>query len=434
MKTTPPRWIGVAAVFTAALVAAPHATLATEPRRPSEPSVTLPPPEPAPKATLATPVEVDLLIGYTDRVRRAHGERLGDFAAELVDYTNASFERSGIAVRLRLVATERSSYRSTRNAWEDLPHVRDPEGAAADLHRAREQHQADLMVLLVEPHGGTPCGGAYMLTPGGQANDTWAVGVVAHQWAARNRNWESCFAHEIGHLFGGGHAPDNQSDPVAPDAYGYCDTTHRFKTAMVYNNRADCPTATGHFSNPHVSWRGYPTSTVEQHNDARMMNLAAPYIANFRGEVLPEPNRPLLSGHAISPTRSGATGFVRIENLSPGAGTVDIRVSDEEGTFYPTVTVNIGARGVTTVRLDAIADEIGPTEGAWVLHGSTMLEVRGAAYAYGPGWLARTDILLPPTTIFRAYGPIGRGSSTRRRTKPSAACSTYATPSRMMSK
>jgi hypothetical protein len=370
---------------------------ATEPARyDPQGSAPLSAPFAAPKAGPGETVEVTLLVGYTATVERRRGRRLSAFIEELVDYTNETFERSRIPARLRLVGTARTTYRETRDPERDFYRLFETDdGHADDLHVRRDELEADLVILLVEADPGQECGMAFLIEPGFSDNDRYAVGVVAHQWAARNGNWESCFTHEIGHLFSAHHAPDNASGPAAPDGHGLCHRRNpRFHTAMVYNNRPECRPAIGHFSNPDVLWRGVPTGTVERHNNARVMTVTARELAEFRGEPLPEVNRHALSYHAISPSRPGATGFVRIENFSDRAGTVAIQVSDDAGDFYPPFNVDVGPLAVTTMYLSDIAAEIGETEGAWVLHSESTLHVRGAAYAFGPYWLARTDVLL----------------------------------------
>ena len=387
------RWGFVAGVLLTSGVSA------TEPARyiPGDPLVLPPKADAVPGPPETT--EVTLLVGYTATVERRRGRRLAAFVRGLVAYTNESFERSRIPARLRLVGTVRTDYRETGDPERDFPRLFDPSDRHADdLHVHRDELEADLIILLVHANPGEECGIAYLIQPGHSGNDRYGVGVVAHQWAARDsRDWESCFAHEVGHLFSGHHAPDNAPDPVAPDAHGYCHRSNpRFHTILVYNNRPDCPIAIGHFSNPDVAWRGVSTGSMERHNNARVMTSTARELAGFRGEPLPEVNRVALSYLAISPERLGATGFVRFENLGARAGTVDIRVSDADGTFYPPVTVDVAALAVTTVRLSAIADEIGETAGAWVLHSASTLDLRSlGAYAYGPEWLARTDLRLP---------------------------------------
>ena len=386
----------------ALLASATLPALATEPVRvPQYPTA------PAAKAQsdryLGDIDEVDVLVGYTRTVASRRGRRLTAFVQELIDYTNAAFERSRISARLRLVGTHLTSYRENGNSDFDLEPLTDPnDGLADDLHRRRDELGADLIVLLVHNNPGESCGISHLLDSGYVYAHRYAVAVVAHQWAARgsiDRNWESCFAHEVGHLFGAHHQPKVSTHPQAPYAHALCRTqAPRFRTMVAYNR--GCPTPTGHFSNPDVRWRGHPTGDVDRRDNARWMNILAPQLAAFRDRVdaSPEPNRIALSWHAISPTRAGATGFVRLENLTERAGNVDVRVIDERGAEYPPVTIRLQPRQIRSLRLADIADDIGTTHGAWSLHGTTHLDLRAFAYAYGPGWLARTDLSVPGTS------------------------------------
>ena len=387
-----------AAIMGAALLP----TFATEPvRAPAYPTA------PAAKAQSDTYLgeidEVDVLVGYTGTVASRRGRGLQRFIEELIDYTNAAFERSRVSARLRLVGTHRTSYRENGNSDYDLAPLTDPSyGHADDLHRRRDELGADLVVLLVHNHPDEACGISHLLDSGYAYAHRYAFAVVAHQWAARgsiDRNWESCFAHEVAHLFGAQHQPEVSTHPQAPYAHAYCRTgSPRFRTIVAYNR--GCPTPTGHFSNPDVRWRGHPTGDADQRDNARWMNILAPQLAAFRerADAPPEPNRIVLSWHAISPTRAGATGFVRLENLTQSAGDVDVRVIDDRGEQYPPVTLRLQPRQVRSLRLADIADDIGPTHGAGNLHAITHLEIRAAAYAYGPGWLTRTDLQVPATS------------------------------------
>ena len=401
------------AILACALALVGFAAFATEPTRYTPGSPLLPAPKAEAPLAPGETVEVTLLVGYTATVARHRGRGLNAYIQELVDYTNASFARSQIPARLRLVGTARTTYRDTGDPSTDFYRLTDPaDGHADDLHARRDEVKADLVILLMHARRGQECGISWLIEPGHAGNDRYGFGVVAHQWAARgsiDRNWESCFAHEIGHLFGGHHHPDNVrvNPAVAPYAHGYCHSrSPRFHTIMVWNNRRECITPIGHFSNPHVTWRSTPTGTVETHNNARIMSAQVHELAGFRGDDLgpeePDPDDPdprirrvALTYYAISPTRPGAAGFVRIENLSDRDGTVDIRVSDDEGTFYPSFTIALDALAVTTLRVADIAERIGPSVGPLVLHSASTLEIRGAAYAYGPYWLTRTDVHLP---------------------------------------
>ena len=75
----------------------------------------------------------------------------------------------------------------------------------------------------------------------------------------------------------------------------------------------------GHFSNPDVRYQGVPTGTAER-NNARVMNLAAPIVANFRGPCVSTPTAPCLTDNRfrveVTWTTAEETGAAQLATLS----------------------------------------------------------------------------------------------------------------------
>ena len=370
---------------------------ATEPLRYVQPPHEAPEHQTAPtqpKLLPSGPVEVDILVGYTEAVADALGDRLPAFVEGLVKYTNEALARSDIAHRLRLIGLVSTDYRETGISKLDIDRLQIPDdGHADDLHLARNELGADIVALLIEVLPGTSCGTAYLYDE--RFGDRFGFTVLAYSGAARGAegsDWESCFAHEVAHLLGAHHQPRVvRHPPIAPDGHAYCRTTGspRFRTIVAYDE--GCPVPSGHYSNPDVSWQGHPTGTRERHNNARVMSVTAPVVAAYRPREPVDITTPLslgkpLSWYVVPPRGSDAPGFIRVENLS-----------DATGVIAQSFPVDLDARAVRSVRVGDIAQAIGPTEGGWVLY-HTMPQgfvVTAHAYARGPGWIARTDRLLP---------------------------------------
>ena len=339
------------------------------------------------------------------RSRRRLGEQLPVFVNGLVDYTNTAMERSGIEHRLRLAGLARTSYRETGLSKLDIARLQVPDdGHADDLHLARNELGADIIALLIKVLPGTSCGTAYLYDRRG--GDRLGFTVLAYSGAARGpegSEWGSCFAHEIAHLLGAHHQPEvARLPPVAADGYAYCHATGetRYRTIVAYDE--GCPTPIDHYSNPDVFWRGHPTGIRGRHNNAGVMAATAPAVAAYRPREPVHIETPItlgrpLSWHVISPHRPGATGFIRLVNLSNAAGRIDLHVMDATGTFARTYPVDLDTRAARNVQIGDIAEAIGPTEGSWILY-HTMPQgfvMTAHAYVRGSGWVARTDELLP---------------------------------------
>ena len=96
--------------------------------------------------------------------------------------------------------------------------------------------------------------------------------------------------HELGHNMAAHHDRANAgSTPAYPYAYGWVSTSGDFRTVMAYDNAA-CPggscSPVPYFSNPDVSYLGYPTGRPEGAADAadnrKTLNNTGPTVAGFR--------------------------------------------------------------------------------------------------------------------------------------------------------
>lgn len=210
----------------------------------------------------------DGMVAYSDNVRVAMGSTNAVLAEiqQTVDVTNASYSRSGIAARYRLVWRGEVNYSETGNSSTDLSQLRDPsDGVLDSLHTTRDSVNADVCTLWVDSLDA--CGRGYCTA--GRAD---AFNVV--QWGCAADNFSQ--PHEIGHNQGCDHNVEDGGGNCGAYSYSY---GHRFfaggngyRTIMAYNNAAEDYTRIGYFSNPDVTFLGVATGSATHDNERTINN------------------------------------------------------------------------------------------------------------------------------------------------------------------
>ena len=222
---------------------------------------------------------IGVIVPYTPEV--AAGTADPALLARLsVDQANASYVQSGVAVQLELVHTYQTSTLSAGDMGLDLQRLRTHGDRYFDEVRDLRYSKGGDLVVLLGPDSvvyGT-CG----LATGVSADDASAFAVVAYDCATASYS----FAHEVGHLQGARHNPENDG-ASSPFAYGHgtTDTANGFRTVMGYN-RAACPDGWCEkllsWSSPDVLHQGLPTGDADVRDNARVLRETAAGIAAFR--------------------------------------------------------------------------------------------------------------------------------------------------------
>jgi hypothetical protein len=232
-------------------------------------------------AAAAGDAVVDLLVVYTSAAKTQEG---GQAAMEAlialgVDSANQAYSNSQIAMQLRLVHTAEVAYTESGAIDADLTRLRSTTDRIMDqVHQLRNQHNADLVALIVDDGGGF-CGIAYVMANGPRA------GFASSAFSVTARD---CVAHELGHNMGNAHDRATGGTGVSPYSYGYRDEIGKFRTIMAYA----CPTMScprvKYFSNPRLLYNGRPLgidhtlNPTNSADNARSMNDVRQIVAAWR--------------------------------------------------------------------------------------------------------------------------------------------------------
>ena len=244
------------------------------------------------------PSTIDIMVVYTDD---AASSSIGAQIQYAIDVTNATYEKSFIAQRLRLVHTAQVNYAETGNADATLL---DFTLNMPEVQAWRDKYRADIVSLWVE--GTMDCRDWDLLCLfGGTAGIGWLWG--AHNVVMRNyASDDFVLAHESGHNMGAGHdihTPEHAGH--FPYSHGYvwtgwtgflwyCRPTVMAYSDYCYNNGYWLTTERiGRWSNPDIDWRvceaaGWPCTNWTRIGDpdvadnARTLNETAYEVANFR--------------------------------------------------------------------------------------------------------------------------------------------------------
>lgn len=224
------------------------------------------------------PIIVDVMSVYTPQARAAAGgtAQIEAVIQAAVDAANQAFINSSMAMRYRLVRVAEVAYNDSGNISADLAWVR----TSADVAAMRDQSGADLVSLVVD-NGGRYCGVGYVMRTVSAGFASVAFQVTVRSCAVGNLT----FAHEHGHNLGMEHDPANSvpaNQASYPWSFGHF-VDAAFRTVMSY--ATVCPSGCRripYFSNPDVSYLGYPTGVANAYDNARTSALTAPVVAAFR--------------------------------------------------------------------------------------------------------------------------------------------------------
>ncbi|HYD80999.1 MAG TPA: proprotein convertase P-domain-containing protein [Paucimonas sp.] len=289
----------------------------------------------------ATPPVIRVLVNYTPAAKNAAGDidALIDLA---IAETNQGYVNANVNARVELAHKALVNYTESGSNSTDRSRYADVDDRVMDeIHAQRNTYAADVGVLLTEGNSG--CGNGSI-----HASATSAFATVTADCATGNYS----FGHELGHLYGARHNPEEDST-TTPYAYGhgYLSPDRKWRTIMAYNCSSGCPRL-NYWSNPSKIYSdGQAMGTATKSNNARVLNERAATLAGFR----PPPATGVVAGNT-------ADYAIPDNNTSGVSSPVSIATPGNAGTV--TVDVNI----VHPYIGDLVVDLIAPDNTVYNLH------------------------------------------------------------------
>lgn len=223
--------------------------------------------------------EVTVMVAYTQKAIDDNDgiEGVNGLIQKAVEETNQSYQNSRIPIDLTLVHTTQTDYtESFFDIYTDVGRLQDTDdGHMDELHALRDEHKADVTILLTGT--GMACGVAHTI----MAGPSTAFALVKDSCATGYYS----FAHEIGHLQGARHiiTQDYSLDPFTY-GHGHCNPEpDTWRTVMAYNCDVAGLTRIPYWSTPWVPYEESTTMGINGvSNNALVLRRTAPYIASFR--------------------------------------------------------------------------------------------------------------------------------------------------------
>jgi hypothetical protein len=237
-----------------------------------------------PIAAAATSTTINVYVAYTTATAAASSNIVSEIQLAVAG-ANTAFTNSGVNIQYSLVGTGLVTY--TEGAYTNSSDIltkftTNSDGVMDTIHALRTAAGADLAALFVE-NLYDACGIAWLYT----GKPTSGFSITQRSCASSGYT----FAHETGHNMGANHDRYVESDAVSNIyAYGYVDTTNRFRDIMSYVDKCSAAGVScsriPYFSNPNVNYQGKPTgidrSLPTSADVARRFNETAAGVARFR--------------------------------------------------------------------------------------------------------------------------------------------------------
>ncbi len=238
--------------------------------------------------TRCSPEYQRLLVLFT--ANAAQGRDINGIISLAIQEANEAYTNSQVTnLKIALAHSQQINFTESNDIERDLLDLRND----VQVQNLRNQHNADAVLLLTDGNYGSA---------GGIASEILATTNSAHAivQAEFSGGADYVFAHELGHLQGAQHHPDDPVDVNGPFSYGF---GHRFSykasifvprryrsTIMAYPCRPQSQDffcdrvyyGRKHFSNPNVEYRGSDTGIQGQRENWLVLKNTAATIADLR--------------------------------------------------------------------------------------------------------------------------------------------------------
>ena len=189
--------------------------------------------------------------------------------------SNISFVNSEVNCKIEIVYIGKTDYEETNSTTDKNRFKTTDDGYIDEVHILRDRYAADVCVLLVNYNDGI-CGEAYTI----KARRDEAFCVVKALGCATGYY---SFIHEIGHLIGCRHNPENDGNNNPYDyGHGYIYPDGGWRTIMAYSTYCNGCIRKQYWSNPSITYNGVPMGTTNRCNNAKVWNIRYSEVATFK--------------------------------------------------------------------------------------------------------------------------------------------------------
>lgn len=213
-------------------------------------------------------VTIRVIVAYTIDTPSSVISKIQQAVAE----TNSGYSSSGINARLQLAYYYETDYYGSGDHRKDLNRFyKRGDGYMDEIFSLRDRYSADVAMLVINK--ASSCGRAKAI--GAKASNAFAVVKLSCATGYYS------FGHEIGHLLSARHDPDSDSKTYPyRDGHGFCYSWGNWRSIMSYNN--GCKSRKNFWSDPTRTYNGVRRGVSGLSNNARVLRITTPKIANFR--------------------------------------------------------------------------------------------------------------------------------------------------------
>jgi Metallo-peptidase family M12/K319L-like, PKD domain len=259
---------------------------------------------PSPHRTHST---IRVMVAVTNQARQNDQDIVGR-VAEAFRLANEANENSHVAITFENAGIMYPNYDETGTFDDMSKQVRNVNDSqlGAPVHAFREEHRADLVVMLVE--NDDLCGSAP-----NEAKKESAFSVVNRKCAINKLS----FAHEMGHNLGVSHDIDTYCAACRPfktpryiHGYAQYRAAPRWRTIMSYDDvcpSKNCPKI-NFWSNPSLTWNGLHMGSAACQDVVRRLNERREIVEDF----YPPPERALPPVAQATATPASVSGETQV--------------------------------------------------------------------------------------------------------------------------
>ena len=217
--------------------------------------------------------DIKVLVLYTSAAANSVSN-IYNTALLAEDLSNQSFANSGIYCKIEIVYIGKTDYIESSSSNTDVKRFkRTDDGYLDEVHALRVKYSADVCVLLANLSDN--CGEAFTI----KADYDEAFCVVKALYCATT-NYS--FIHEIGHLIGCRHNPENDGNSSPYEyGHGYIYPDGGWRTIMAYSTYCNGCIRKQYWSNPYITYNGVPMGTTNRCNNTKVWNIRYGEVGAF---------------------------------------------------------------------------------------------------------------------------------------------------------